>query len=61
MNAISREDIADAWLFEGYILYPYRPSSIKNQQRWTFGGLFPRAIRATRLRSCKPRFCCKPG
>ncbi len=35
-------DIADAVLFEGYILYPYRPSAIKNQQRWTFGGVFPR-------------------
>jgi hydrogenase maturation protease len=38
------KDIADAVLFEGYILYPYRPSAIKNQQRWTFGGVFPRAF-----------------
>ncbi|HMK89536.1 MAG TPA: hypothetical protein VK446_07885 [Methylocystis sp.] len=35
--------IADAVLFEGYILYPYRPSAIKNQQRWSFGGVFPQA------------------
>ena len=34
--------IADAVLYEGYMLYPYRPSSVKNRQRWTFGGLFPR-------------------
>jgi hypothetical protein len=34
--------IADAVLYEGYLLYPYRPSSAKNRQRWTFGGLFPR-------------------
>jgi hypothetical protein len=34
-------DIADAVLYEGYILYPYRPSAIKNQQRWTAGGVFP--------------------
>lgn len=34
--------IADAVLYEGYILYPYRPS-VKNHQRWTFGGLFPEA------------------
>ena len=27
-------------LYEGYILYPYRPS-VKNRQRWTFGGLYP--------------------
>jgi hypothetical protein len=33
--------VADAILYEGYILYPYRKSSLKNQQRWTFGGLFP--------------------
>ena len=36
------KDIADAVLYEGYILYPYRPSAIKNRQRWTFGGVFPR-------------------
>jgi hydrogenase maturation protease len=34
--------IAGAVLYEGYILYPYRPS-IKNRQRWTFGGLYPRS------------------
>ncbi|HEX6492496.1 MAG TPA: hypothetical protein VF112_03235, partial [Candidatus Dormibacteraeota bacterium] len=28
---------------EGYILYPYTPSAIKNQIRWTFGGVYPRA------------------
>lgn len=33
--------IADAVLYEGYILYPYRPSATKNRQRWTFGGLCP--------------------
>jgi len=29
--------IADAVLYEGYILYPYRASSQKNQSRWQFG------------------------
>jgi hypothetical protein len=33
--------IADAVLYEGYMLYPYRPSAIKNRQRWTFGILYP--------------------
>jgi hypothetical protein len=37
------EQIAYAVLYEGYILYPYRPSSLKNRQRWNFGGLCPRA------------------
>jgi hypothetical protein len=36
------EKIAQAVLYEGYILYPYRPS-VKSRQRWTFGGLFPEA------------------
>jgi hypothetical protein len=35
--------VADAVLFEGHMLYPYRPSAIKNRQRWTFGILFPAA------------------
>ena len=42
MNPLVRS-IADAVLFEGYMLYPYRPSSVKNRQRWTFGGLYPEA------------------
>lgn len=33
--------IADAVLFEGYLLYPYRTSSPKNERRWTFGTLLP--------------------
>jgi hypothetical protein len=32
-----------ATLYEGYILYPYSPSAIKNQIRWTFGGVYPQA------------------
>jgi hypothetical protein len=35
--------IAEAVLYEGYILWPYRRSTTKNQQRWTFGGVYPRA------------------
>src|SRR6476469_2745793 len=35
------EKIADAVLYEGYLLYPYRPSSVKNRQRWNFGALCP--------------------
>lgn len=37
------EKIAEAVLYEGYVLYPYRHSSVKNQRRWTFGGVYPRA------------------
>jgi hypothetical protein len=42
MNFDSAECIAAAILYEGYILYPYRPTSIKNRQRWNFGTLYPR-------------------
>ncbi|MDT5295437.1 MAG: hypothetical protein QOJ76_2317, partial [Acidobacteriota bacterium] len=35
--------IADAVLYEGYLLWPYRRSATKNVKRWTFGGLFPPA------------------
>jgi hypothetical protein len=44
---VSLEDarrVADAVLFEGYSLYPYRPSSRKNVSRWQFGVLAPRAF-----------------
>jgi hypothetical protein len=33
--------IADAVLYEGYILYPYRASAQKNRSRWQFGVLMP--------------------
>lgn len=40
MDAVKK--IAEAVLYEGYILWPYRRSAIKNRQRWTFGGVYPR-------------------
>jgi hypothetical protein len=42
MNFDTVEKIAAAILYEGYILYPYRPTAIKNRQRWNFGTLYPR-------------------
>jgi hypothetical protein len=30
-------------LYEGYMLYPYRPSSVKNRQRFNFGVIYPQA------------------
>jgi hypothetical protein len=42
MNFAAVEKIAAAILYEGYILYPYRPTAIKNRQRWNFGTLCPR-------------------
>jgi hypothetical protein len=41
MNFEPLEKIANAVLYEGFLLYPYRKSSVKNQQRWHFGTLGP--------------------
>jgi hypothetical protein len=35
------ERVAAALLYEGYMLYPYRPSSVKNQRRFNFGVVPP--------------------
>lgn len=43
MNATLVDSIARAVLYEGYLLYPYRPSAIKNRQRFNFGVIYPRS------------------
>lgn len=43
MNPEVVERIVHTVLYEGYTLYPYRQSAIKNQQGWNFGVLTPRA------------------
>jgi len=35
------DEIAAALLYEGYLLYPYRLTALKNRYRWVFGVLFP--------------------
>lgn len=40
------QQVADALLFEGYVLYPYRASDGKNKVRWQFGVLMPPAYGA---------------
>jgi hypothetical protein len=39
--------VADAVLYEGYLLYPYRANSGKNQSRWQFGVLGPQRAEET--------------
>jgi hypothetical protein len=39
--------VADAVLYEGYLLYPYRASSDKNRMRWQFGVLVPPGAQET--------------
>jgi hypothetical protein len=42
MNPPRLEEIIDAVLYEGYILYPYRATSKKNcRERFTFGRVYP--------------------
>ncbi|TCO62402.1 hypothetical protein [Actinocrispum wychmicini] len=38
--------VADAILYEGYLLYPYRASAAKNKIRWQWGVLMPPAFAA---------------
>ena len=45
LNAVRR--MANAVLYEGYILYPYRASAQKNRSRWQFGVVMPSAYTAT--------------
>jgi hypothetical protein len=42
MNREVVDQVVRAVLYEGYILYPYRPS-VKNRQRWSFGGIYPKS------------------
>jgi hypothetical protein len=44
MNKAAADRIAKAVLYEGYMLYPYRPSAIKNKQRFNFGVVYPRVF-----------------
>jgi hypothetical protein len=41
VNLDDARRVADAVLYEGYILYPYRASAQKNRSRWQFGVLMP--------------------
>jgi hypothetical protein len=48
MTADPVRAIADAVLYEGYMLWPYRRSALKNQRRWGFGGVYPPAAEGER-------------
>ena len=62
MNQNLLEKIVNAVLYEGYILYPYRASSKKNRQRFTFGRNYPEdysiAQKAENLARCRQRSWC---
>jgi hypothetical protein len=43
MTVEAASKLAHSLMFEGYVLYPYRQSSLKNQKRLIFGSLCPAA------------------
>lgn len=67
MNADPRaraRAVADAVLYEGYLLYPYRANSPKNRSRWQFGVLGPDKAAETGFgeeSSLSTRFLLAPG
>jgi hypothetical protein len=50
--------IAHTLLFEGYLLYPYRASAVKNQQRFNFGVLAPQCCAAPGVENCRMQTEC---
>ena len=48
MNRDAVDRIARAVLYEGYLLYPYRGSAVKNRLRFNFGTLHPESWTETR-------------
>ena len=60
MNLAQVDQIAKAVLYEGYMLYPYRPSSVKNRQRFNFGVLYPQAYSEAQIGedACSMRIEC---
>ena len=43
MSGGSIDELVRTVLYEGYALYPYRPSALKNTKRFAFGVVYPRA------------------
>jgi hypothetical protein len=51
MKRAQVEKVANAVLYEGYMLYPYTASSLKNQKRWNFGVLSPPDVDSSEMRT----------
>jgi len=56
MNQALVDKVVQAVLYEGYILYPYRPS-VKNHHRWTFWRTVSPALTPRPIRSAMPGRC----
>ena len=44
MSLSDARRVADAVLYEGYVLFPYRAKSLKSQVRWQFGVVAPKSV-----------------
>jgi hypothetical protein len=56
--------VADAVLYEGYLLYPYRASAAKNTVRWQWGVLMPPHVAAGGTgehADCRAELLAEPG
>jgi hypothetical protein len=49
MSRQAVDNIVKSLLYEGYMLYPYRRSSLKNQHRWNFGLVYPEGVQPNRM------------
>lgn len=43
------DKIVNSVLYEGYMLYPYRRSALKNRHRWNFGRVYPTGVEPSRM------------
>ncbi len=57
MDTSQIDRLIEAVLYEGFILYPYRPS-LKNTHRWTFGGVYPHSWSAASGNTDRSRVGC---
>src|SRR5262245_43422272 len=51
MNHEVIDKIVNAVLYEGYMLYPYRRSALKNRYRWNFGVVYPDGIEPSSIKT----------
>ena len=51
MNRGILEKVIRSVLYEGYMLYPYRRSSMKNRHRWNFGLVYPEGMEPSRMQT----------
>ncbi len=58
MDTSPLDRLISSVLYEGYLLYPYRPS-LKNTRRWTFGALYPAESAAARTAAERSSTCAR--